>query len=244
MNPFILETQNLCKSFGGLDVLKGIHFGLKPSEVHCFIGSSGSGKSTLLRCLNFLERPNHGTVLFHQKVISPETKSILHLRQKVGMVFQHFHLFPHLTVLENIIEAPLRVKNLPRRQAVFEAQNLLEKIGLSEKENEYPARLSGGQKQRVAIARSLAMKPEVLLFDEPTSALDPENVESVLSLIKQLAVEGMTMVIVTHEMNFAKAVGHKISFLSDGEILESGTPTELFENPKEKRTQDFLSSIL
>lgn len=244
MSQLIIETQNLRKSFGELDVLKGINFGLKPSEVHCFIGSSGSGKSTLLRCLNFLEKPNDGTVLFHQKIITPDTKSILNLRQKVGMVFQHFHLFPHLTVIENIIEAPIRVKKVAHREAVSEARVLLQKIGLSEKENEYPARLSGGQKQRVAIARSLAMKPEVLLFDEPTSALDPENVESVLSLIKQLAVEGMTMVIVTHEMSFAKAVGHKISFLSDGEILETGSPTELFENPKEKRTQDFLSSIL
>ncbi|WP_335869158.1 amino acid ABC transporter ATP-binding protein [Bacillus sp. 2205SS5-2] len=240
----ILEIEKLNKSFGDLHVLKDIDFKVMESDVVCLIGASGSGKSTLLRCLNFLETKESGRIIIDGEEIGAKSHNVNQIRSKVGMVFQHFHLFPHKTVIENIIEAPMHVKNVAREQAMKEARGLLKKVGLEEKESVYPSKLSGGQKQRVAIARALAMKPDIMLFDEPTSALDPELVGEVLSTMKELALEGMTMVVVTHEMGFAREVADWVVYLHDGRIVEVGHPGDLFGAPKEERTKAFLDSIL
>jgi polar amino acid transport system ATP-binding protein len=240
----MISVEGLNKSFGDLHVLKGIDICVYESDVVCLVGSSGSGKSTLLRCLNFLEKKDAGKIIMEGKEVTPATHNINKVRQKVGMVFQHFNLFPHKTVLENIIEAPVMVKRVPKKQAINEAKTLLQKVGLEDKADVYPSKLSGGQKQRVAIARALAMRPDVMLFDEPTSALDPELVSEVLTTIKELAEEGMTMIIVTHEMGFAREVADRIVFMNDGEILEQGTPEEFFDNPKEERTREFLATTM
>nr|WP_207754258.1 amino acid ABC transporter ATP-binding protein [Caldicoprobacter guelmensis] len=232
------------KSFGNVEVLRGINTEIRKGEVVCVIGASGSGKSTFLRCLNLLEEPTKGEIYIDGISLMEHKKDINKLRQKVGMVFQQFNLFPHMTVLENIMLAPVKVKKMPEDQARRKAIELLRKVGLSDKDNAYPSQLSGGQKQRVAIARALAMDPEVMLFDEPTSALDPEMVGEVLAVMKQLAMEGMTMVVVTHEMGFAREVGDRILFMDEGVILEEGTPEELFGNPKKERTRTFLSKVL
>ncbi|WP_172248735.1 amino acid ABC transporter ATP-binding protein [Bacillus haikouensis] len=240
----MIKVEKLNKSFGDLHVLKDIDMNVRESEVVCLIGASGSGKSTLLRCLNFLELKDNGKVIFEGEVVNQETHDLNKIRQKVGMVFQHFYLFPHMTVLENVLEAPVHVKHVPKAQARKDAQELLKKVGLAEKENVYPSKLSGGQKQRVAIARALAMKPDIMLFDEPTSALDPELVGEVLSTMKELALEGMTMVVVTHEMGFAREVGDRVVYMHDGRIVEEGYPKEMFSNPKQQRTKEFLDSVL
>lgn len=240
----MLRIRNLNKSFGDLHVLKDIDMKVLESDVVCLIGSSGSGKSTLLRCLNFLEKRDSGQILIEGEEVNPETQNINKVREKVGMVFQHFHLFPHMTVIENIIEAPVHVKKVPKKQALVEAKELLRKVGLEDKADVYPSKLSGGQKQRVAIARAMAMKPDVLLFDEPTSALDPELVGEVLSTMKELAEDGMTMVVVTHEMSFAREVSDWIVFMQEGRVIESGPPEEFFTNPKETRTKEFLQTTV
>ncbi|MBT2688112.1 amino acid ABC transporter ATP-binding protein [Bacillus sp. ISL-47] len=240
----MIKVEKLNKSFGDLHVLKDIDITVKESDVVCLIGASGSGKSTLLRCLNFLELKDSGNIIFEGEKVEKETHDLNKVREKVGMVFQHFHLFPHMTVLENVMEAPMHVKKLSKDQVKKEAQELLKKVGLSDKENVYPSKLSGGQKQRVAIARALAMKPDIMLFDEPTSALDPELVGEVLSTMKELAEEGMTMVVVTHEMGFAKEVADWAVYMHDGRIVEVGHPEDLFNNPKEERTKNFLDSVL
>lgn len=244
MSDYMIEANQLNKYFGDLHVLKDIDFQVKESEVVVLIGASGSGKSTMLRCLNFLEMKNGGELYIQGKEINPKKDNLNAVRQRVGMVFQHFNLFPHKTVLGNVIEAPLQVKKLSKAEAKEEGRQLLEKVGLGDKADVFPSRLSGGQKQRVAIARALAMKPEIMLFDEPTSALDPELVGEVLQTMKTLAQEGMTMVVVTHEMGFAREVADRVVYMHDGRIVESGTPQEIFENPQEERTQAFLSSIL
>ncbi|PAE24105.1 amino acid ABC transporter ATP-binding protein [Bacillus sp. 7894-2] len=241
---YMIKVEKLNKSFGDLHVLKDIDITVKESDVVCLIGASGSGKSTLLRCLNFLELKDSGNIIFEGEKVEKETHDLNKVREKVGMVFQHFHLFPHKTVLENVMEAPLHVKKLPKDQVKKDAQELLKKVGLSDKENVYPSKLSGGQKQRVAIARALAMKPDIMLFDEPTSALDPELVGEVLSTMKELALEGMTMVVVTHEMGFAREVADWAVYMHDGRIVEVGHPEDLFNNPKEQRTKNFLDSVL
>lgn len=240
----MIKVEKLNKSFGDLHVLKDVDLEVNQSDVVCLIGASGSGKSTLLRCLNFLEIKDSGKIVIEGKEIDPKKDDLNLVRQDVGMVFQHFNLFPHKSVLENVIEAPLMVKRLSKKQAVGEGRDLLEKVGLADKENEYPSRLSGGQKQRVAIARALAMKPKIMLFDEPTSALDPELVGEVLGTMKELAQEGMTMVVVTHEMGFAREVGDWVCFLHGGRIEEKGKPEEMFANAKEERTREFLSKVL
>ncbi|MDR4889135.1 amino acid ABC transporter ATP-binding protein [Fredinandcohnia sp. QZ13] len=240
----MIKVVNLNKSFGDLHVLKDINLVVEESEVVCLIGASGSGKSTLLRCLNFLEIKESGEIIIKDEKIEPKIHNLTEIRQRVGMVFQHFNLFPHMTVLDNVIEAPTQVKKIPKQEAVRQAEELLGKVGLADKVNVYPSKLSGGQKQRVAIARALAMKPEIMLFDEPTSALDPELVGEVLTTMKQLANEGMTMVVVTHEMGFAREVADRVIYMHDGKIVEVGKPKEIFENPKEQRTKDFLNSIL
>ncbi|MGD6774308.1 amino acid ABC transporter ATP-binding protein [Sutcliffiella horikoshii] len=239
-----IEVVNLNKSFGDLHVLKDISLTVKNKEVVCLIGASGSGKSTILRCLNFLEMKDSGTVVIDGKEVDVEKDNLNKVRQKVGMVFQHFHLFPHKTVLENVMEAPVQVEKLKKEEARKIASDLLAKVGLSDKENVYPEKLSGGQKQRVAIARALAMRPEVMLFDEPTSALDPELVGEVLKTMKELAEEGMTMVVVTHEMGFAQEVADRVIYMHDGKIVEEGPPQDLFNNPKNQRTKDFLEAVL
>ncbi|MGD6779736.1 MULTISPECIES: amino acid ABC transporter ATP-binding protein [Bacillaceae] len=239
-----IEVVNLNKSFGDLHVLKDISLTVKNKEVVCLIGASGSGKSTILRCLNFLEMKDSGTVVIDGKEVDVEKDNLNKVRQKVGMVFQHFHLFPHKTVLENVMEAPVQVEKLKKEEARKIASDLLAKVGLSDKENVYPEKLSGGQKQRVAIARALAMRPEVMLFDEPTSALDPELVGEVLKTMKELAEEGMTMVVVTHEMGFAQEVADRVIYMHDGKIVEEGPPQDLFNNPKNQRTRDFLEAVL
>ncbi|MDU6360596.1 MAG: amino acid ABC transporter ATP-binding protein [Clostridiales bacterium] len=240
----MIEVKGLCKSFGDLKVLKGIDDSINKGEVVVVIGPSGSGKSTYLRCINYMEEATQGQILIDGVDITDKSIDINEIRQKVGMVFQHFNLFPHMTVLENITLAPIQVKKMSEEQAKEIAYKLLDKVGLKEKANEYPNKLSGGQKQRIAIARALAMNPEVMLFDEPTSALDPEMVKEVLEVIKELAQEGMTMMIVTHEMGFAKEVGTRLVFMDEGKILEQGNPKEVFENPKEERTKLFLSKVL
>lgn len=238
----MIKIENLNKSFGDLHVLKNINLEVFESDVVCLIGASGSGKSTLLRCLNFLEKRDNGNIIIDGKEITPSTHDINEIRQKVGMVFQHFNLFPHMTVLENIIEAPIHVKKVSKKEAIEEAKGLLSKVGLGDKADVYPNKLSGGQKQRVAIARALAMKPDIMLFDEPTSALDPELVGEVLATMKELAEDGMTMVVVTHEMGFAREVADWIIYMNEGMIIEKGHPEEFFENPKEERTREFLST--
>lgn len=244
MKKEMIRIENLKKSFGDLEVLKEVNLEVHESDVVVLIGASGSGKSTLLRCLNFLEIKNGGRIVIEGEEIDPKSHNLNEVRQKVGMVFQHFNLFPHKTVLENVMEAPVMVKNQNKSEAEKEAKVLLGKVGLSDKADVYPAKLSGGQKQRVAIARALAMKPDIMLFDEPTSALDPELVGEVLATMKELAQEGMTMVVVTHEMGFAKEVADEVVYMHDGQIWERGRPDELFNHPKEDRTKDFLSSIL
>ena len=243
----MLKTVNLHKTFGHLEVLKGITTEIHTGEVVAVIGPSGSGKSTFLRCLNLLEEPTQGEVIFKdQNLTKKDDKNfnIDKVREHIGMVFQHFNLFPHMTVLDNITLAPIKVKGMNKADAEKKAVELLKKVGLEDKKDVYPNKLSGGQKQRVAIARALAMDPEVMLFDEPTSALDPEMVKEVLLVIKDLAESGMTTVIVTHEMGFAKEVASRVMFIDQGIILEEGTPEEVFEHPKNERTKEFLSQVL
>ncbi|MBB5181859.1 polar amino acid transport system ATP-binding protein [Planomicrobium koreense] len=235
--------ENIHKSFGDLEVLKGIDLHVKPQEVVVLVGVSGSGKSTLLRCFNFLEEMNSGTITIDGHTIDPKKDKLPDIRAEVGMVFQHFNLFPHKTVLENVIEAPIIVKKMDKAKAKQLGLALLEKVGLGDKADVYPSKLSGGQKQRVAIARALAMEPKVLLFDEPTSALDPELVGEVLQVMKQLAEEGMTMVVVTHEMKFAKEVADRVIMLDKGVIIESADPKTFFENPQNERTKQFIQLV-
>ena len=240
----IIKVENLCKGFGELKVLRNINQHVNMGEVVSIIGPSGSGKSTFLRCLNLLEVPDSGKITFEGVEITDKKIDIDKHRQKMGMVFQHFNVFPNMTVLENITLAPVLEKKVPKEQAQEEAEELLKKVGLLEKKDEYPRKLSGGQKQRLAIVRAMAMKPDVILFDEPTSALDPEMVKDVLDVIKDLADSGMTIVIVTHEMGFAKEVSDRVLFMNDGCIQEEGTPEEIFEHPKNPRTIEFLSKVL
>ncbi|MFY4774076.1 amino acid ABC transporter ATP-binding protein [Metabacillus sp. RGM 3146] len=240
----MIRVEKLNKSFGKLHVLKDVDMTVKESDVVCLIGASGSGKSTLLRCLNFLEKKDNGKIIIEGKEVTKATHKIDEVRQKIGMVFQHFHLFPHKTVLENVIEAPTQVKKTPKDKAVQEARELLKKVGLEDKADVYPNKLSGGQKQRVAIARALAMNPDIMLFDEPTSALDPELIGEVLQTMKGLAEEGMTMIIVTHEMGFAREVADSIVYMNEGRIVEVGHPRDFFENPKEQRTKEFLDAMM
>ncbi len=241
----MISVNGLNKSFGDLHILKDINENIKKGEKVVIVGPSGSGKSTFLRCLNLLETPTSGEILFDGvDITKASTKQVCRLRQKMGMVFQHFHLFPHLTIKKNITLAPVKLKLMTQEQADKVADELLSKVGLSDKANAYPNQLSGGQKQRIAIARSLAMNPEVMLFDEPTSALDPEMVGEVLNLMKQLAKDGMTMVVVTHEMGFAKEVASRVMFMDDGRIVESAPPEEFFANPKNPRLCEFLSKVL
>ncbi|OPD22388.1 glutamine ABC transporter ATP-binding protein [Clostridium botulinum] len=240
----MIEIKNLNKSFGKNHILKGINTHIDKGQVVVVIGPSGSGKSTFLRCLNLLECPEEGNIIFEDEDITSKKTNINKVREKMGMVFQQFNLFPHKTVLENITISPIKVKKLSQEKANEIAMKLLKKIGLEDKANFYPSQLSGGQKQRIAIARALAMEPDVMLFDEPTSALDPEMVGEVLNVMKDLALEGMTMVVVTHEMGFAKEVGDRVMFMDQGKILEEGTPKDIFSNAKNSRTKDFLSKII
>jgi polar amino acid transport system ATP-binding protein len=240
----VIETKNLVKNFGDVAVLQGINETIKKGEKVVIIGPSGSGKSTFLRCLNLLETPSGGQVFFEGIDITDPKNNIDTLRQKMGMVFQHFNLFPHLTVLDNIMLAPLTLKLNTKDEANKLGMRLLKRIGLTEKADAYPSTLSGGQQQRIAIIRSLAMSPDVMLFDEPTSALDPEMVGEVLQVMKELAYEGMTMVLVTHEMGFAREVADRVLFMEDGKIAEQGTPEQIFDHPQNPRLQQFLKSIL
>lgn len=250
----MIELRNIHKQFDHLKVLKGVDLNIEAGEVVCIIGPSGSGKSTLLRCINCLEKIEQGTILFNgepvgmmpgKKGLTEDKKeNIARLRSSLGMVFQNFNLFPHMSVLENVMEGPLTVKRLKRSEASELASKLLDKVGLEDKKDVYPNQLSGGQKQRVAIARALAMKPQAMLFDEPTSALDPELVGGVLAVMQELAKEGMTMIVVTHEMGFAREVADRVVFMDDGRIVEMASPEEMFTSPKEKRTAEFLGSIL
>lgn len=240
----MIQVTNLQKKFDKLHVLKGIDSKIKQGEVIVVIGPSGSGKSTFLRCLNLLEEPSGGEIIFEGKSITDKRNSINKLREKMGMVFQQFNLFPHMTVMDNITLSPMKVKKLSKEKSQEIAMGLLKRIGLEDKANAYPNQLSGGQKQRIAIARALAMSPDVMLFDEPTSALDPEMVGEVLDVMRELAAEGMTMVVVTHEMGFAKEVGSRVLFMDDGKIVEEGSPEEIFDNPKHIRTKDFLAKVL
>src|SRR5690625_2035705 len=244
MGEKVIEIKKLNKSFGSLHVLKDIDLEVKESEVVVLIGASGSGKSTLLRCINFLEFKESGQVILEGQEIDPKRNNLNEVRTRTGMVFQHFNLFPHMTVMENIIEAPIRVRKDPKAEAVKFGEELLDKVGLLDKADAYPRTLSGGQQQRVAIARALAMRPHIMLFDEPTSGLDPELVGEVLEVMKDLAAEGMTMVIVTHEMGFAKEVADSIVYLDDGRIVEVGPPEQIFENAQEQRTKEFLGKVL
>ncbi|AMJ42079.1 amino acid ABC transporter ATP-binding protein [Anaerotignum propionicum] len=239
-----VKVEGLKKSFGELEVLKGINLEVKEGEVVCLIGPSGSGKSTFLRCLNRLEEITGGIVIVDDNDLTAKGSNINKIRENIGMVFQQFNLFPHLNVLENIMLAPVDRKKMTKEQAKEKALSLLSTVGLSEKATEYPANLSGGQQQRVAIARALAMEPDIMLFDEPTSALDPEMVGEVLEVMKKLAADGMTMVVVTHEMGFAREVADRVIFMDGGYIVEEGTPTDVFGNPQNKRTQDFLNKVL
>lgn len=240
----MIEVKNLDKSYGKLHVLKGVSLNVHKGEKIAIIGPSGSGKSTFLRCLNLLETPDSGTINFEGTDITAKGTDINKIRQKMNMVFQHFNLFPHLTVLQNITLAPLTLKIQTKEEAEENAMKLLQLIGLRDKANSYPSSLSGGQKQRIAIVRSLAMKPDVILFDEPTSALDPEMVGEVLQLMKDLAHKGMTMLVVTHEMAFAREVATRVLFMADGNIEEQGTPEEVFDNPKSERLRNFLKAVL
>jgi len=245
-DEIIVRTVKLNKFFGDKHVLKDIDFEIHKREVVAVIGPSGSGKSTLIRCLNALEKATSGEIYIHGERLNPNlsVKQLSPMRSELGMVFQNFNLFPHMTVIENIIVAPRLVRKMPKDQAVALGEKLLKKVGLAEKRDAFPNRLSGGQKQRVAIARALAMQPRALLFDEPTSALDPELVGEVLKVMKDLAYEGSTMVVVTHEMQFARDVSDRVVFMSDGSIIEQGDPEEIFKSPKEKRTQLFLERVL
>ena len=240
----LIEVKGLKKHFGKLQVLRGIDEQIHAGEVVVIIGPSGSGKSTFLRCLNLLETPTGGDVIFEGESVMKAGKNINQLRERMGMVFQQFNLFPHLSVLENICIAPMKVKKAQRSDIELRALKLLDRVGLGDKAKAYPGQLSGGQKQRVAIVRALAMEPDVMLFDEPTSALDPEMVGEVLDVMKSLAREGMTMVVVTHEMGFAREVGDRVLFMDEGIIMEQGTPEEVFGNPQNPRTQDFLRKVL
>ena len=240
----MIEIRDLHKSFGDLEVLKGITKTVNKGEIVVVIGPSGSGKSTFLRCLNLLEDITSGEVLLDGEKLNDPKTDINRLRQRMGMVFQHFNLFPHFTILENVTYAPVKLKKLSRAEAEQKGMELLKRVGLADKASAYPAQLSGGQKQRVAIARALAMDPEIMLFDEPTSALDPEMVGEVLDVMKDLARSGMTMVIVTHEMGFAREVGTRVMFMDDGRVMEDGTPEQVFNHPQNERTRGFLSKIL
>ena len=244
MTKPLIEVRNLRKNFESLEVLKGVNEKIYPGEVVTILGPSGSGKSTLLRCLNLLEVPTSGQVIFEGVDITDKKINLAKHRQKIGMVFQHFNVFPHLTVLENITITPILEKKISKKDAEEKAMSLLKMIGLEDKAYEYPRKLSGGQKQRLAIVRALAMEPDVMLFDEPTSALDPEMVKDVLDVIKKLADDGMTCVIVTHEMGFAKQVSDRVIFMGEGIIQEQGTPEEVFDHPKNPRTIEFLSKVL
>ncbi len=240
----MINIQNLYKNFGKLEVLKNISTTIEKGEIISIIGPSGSGKSTFLRCINKLEEPTSGHIFIDGMDLMDKNTDINKIRERVGMVFQHFNLFPHKTVLENLTLSPTIVKNESKEDTEKYAKYLLEKVGLLDKAQSYPAQLSGGQKQRIAIARALAMKPEVILFDEPTSALDPEMIKEVLDVMRELAKEGMTMIIVTHEMGFAKNVGNRVLFMDNGEIVEDSSPKEFFENPKNERVKDFLNKVL
>jgi len=240
----VIKIENLCKSFGNIEVLKGISTSINEGEVVAIIGPSGSGKSTFLRCINLLEVPTGGKIWNRDVEITNPKTDIMKVRQKVGMVFQHFNLFPHMTVAQNLTYAPIRVKGMDKKEAENIAQDWLKKVGLAEKANEYPTRLSGGQKQRVAIARALTMSPEVILFDEPTSALDPEMVKEVLEVIKALAHTGITMAIVTHEMGFAREVADRVLFLDGGQLVEDAPPKDFFSHPKSQRAKVFLEKML
>lgn len=244
MNTPLIETRDLKKNYGNLEVLKGISECIYKGEVVCIIGPSGGGKSTFLRCLNMLEVPSSGEVLFEGEKLDEKSTDIDRHRQKIGMVFQQFNVFPHLTVLENITLAPTLEKKIPQEEADQKAMQLLKQVGLEDKANEYPRKLSGGQKQRLAIVRAMAMEPDVMLFDEPTSALDPEMVKGVLEVIRDLANSGMTCVIVTHEMGFAREVADRIIFIDEGIIAEEGKPEDFFTNPQNERTKEFLSQVL
>ncbi|RNB86929.1 amino acid ABC transporter ATP-binding protein [Brevibacillus fluminis] len=240
----MIKIENVTKSFGSLPVLQGISTEIKKGEVVAIIGPSGSGKSTLLRCINQLETPTSGQILVDGTAMTHSKSNVMQVRQKIGMVFQHFHLFPHMTVLQNIMYAPIQVKGVSKEEAATKAVELLKRVGLADKADTYPSRLSGGQKQRVAIARSLAMEPEVMLFDEPTSALDPEMVKEVLEVMKSLAYSGMTMAIVTHEMGFAREVADRILFLDQGQLAEDAPPIQFFTAPRSERAQLFLQKVL
>ena len=240
----MIDVKNLHKYFGSLEVLKGIDCHIDKGECVCVIGPSGSGKSTFLRCLNLLETPTKGDIVIDDMHLTEKDFDVDAMRKRVGMVFQHFNLFPHLTILENVTLAPIRHKMMTEEQAKEKAMELLNRVGVGDKADNYPAQLSGGQKQRLAIVRALAMEPDVMLFDEPTSALDPEMVGEVLELMKELADEGMTMVVVTHEMGFAKEVATRVLFIDEGKVKESNTPKEFFENPQDPRLKEFLSKVL
>ncbi len=240
----LIRVKDLNKWFGELHVLKDITIDIDVSEVVVFIGASGSGKSTFLRCINFLEDAQRGEIWFEGEKVEPGTTNLNRIRQRIGMVFQRFNLFPHMTAIQNVMEGPVQVAGTKRSEATANAVQLLEKVGLADKRDEYPEMLSGGQQQRVAIARALAMNPQVMLFDEPTSALDPELVGEVLAVMKELAKEGMTMAVVTHEMGFAREVADRVVYIDEGRIVEVGTPEDIFDNPQEQRTQEFLSQIL
>ena len=240
----MIKVENLCKNFQGMEVLKDVSVTINKGDVVCVIGPSGSGKSTFLRCLNMLEKPTGGKIIFDgEDLAAPKANLNLH-RQKMGMVFQQFNLFPHMTVLENLTCAPMMLKKVPREEAEAKALDLLGRVGLADRADSYPNKLSGGQKQRVAIVRALCMDPDVMLFDEPTSALDPEMVGEVLDVMKTLAKKGLTMVVVTHEMGFAREVSNRVLFLDDGIIAEEGTPDEIFGNPQCERLQSFLAKVL
>lgn len=240
----MISVKNLTKNFGGVKVLKGVNVEINRGDVVCVIGPSGSGKSTFLRCLNLLEQPTAGSIIFEGADLTDKKVDLNLHRQKMGMVFQQFNLFPHMTILQNLTCAPMMLKKIPKAQAEEKAIELLSRVGLADRASAYPRQLSGGQKQRVAIARSLCMEPDVMLFDEPTSALDPEMVGEVLDVMKRLADKGMTMVVVTHEMGFAREVSNRVLFLDDGLIVESGTPDEIFGAPKSERLKSFLAKVL
>jgi polar amino acid transport system ATP-binding protein len=253
-NGFVMSAHEVRKRFGRLEVLKGVSLDVKRAEVVCIIGPSGSGKTTFIRCIHHLEKIDGGRIEVNGhligyreqngKLIEDSERSIARQRAEIGMVFQRFNLFPHKTALENVIEAPVQVRGVPKRQAIQEAEELLRRVGLADKRDVYPGKLSGGQQQRVAIARALAMKPALMLFDEPTSALDPEVIGEVLDVMKELALEGMTMIVVTHEMGFAREAADRVVMMDDGRIIEEGTPEHFFREPREERTKQFLSKIL
>lgn len=240
----MISIKDLHKSFGDLDVLKGIDLHVDKGEIIAIIGPSGSGKSTILRCMNLLEEPTKGEIIFEGQNIADKKVNIDKVRQKIGMVFQNFYLFPHMTVQDNITLAPTKVKKISKEEAIKKSKYLLQRVGLTDKKDAYPAQLSGGQKQRIAIARALAMEPDMMLFDEPTSALDPEMVKEVLDVIKELANEGMTMAIVTHEMGFAKEVADRVIFVDEGKIVEDDIPDKVFNSPTNERTKAFLAKVL